>query len=81
MYQVEHNELFASIRAGKPIDNTKYMCQSTMMAIMGRMATYTGQRIEWDKALASNEDLSPAKYEWGKVAFPAVPKPGVTKFA
>ncbi len=81
MYQVEHDELFASIRAGKPIDNTKYMCQSTMMAIMGRMATYTGQKIEWDKALASTENLSPAKYEWGELPFPAVAMPGVTKFA
>src|SRR5256885_418203 len=38
MYQAEHDELFASIRAGKPINNGEYMCKSTLMAIMGRMA-------------------------------------------
>src|SRR5262249_14399365 len=39
MYQVEHDELFASIRAGKPINNGEYMAHSTLLAIMGRMAT------------------------------------------
>ena len=80
MYQNEHNELIASIRAGKPINNGDYMCKSTLMAIMGRMATYTGQEIHWDKALNSKQDLSPAKYEFGDMAVPEVAKPGVTKF-
>src|SRR5262249_32243559 len=39
MYQTEHDELFASIRAGKPINNGDYMSKSTLMGIMGRMAT------------------------------------------
>jgi predicted dehydrogenase len=80
MYQNEHDALFASIRAGKPINNGDYMCQSTMMAIMGRMATYTGQLIEWDQALNSKEDLTPAKYEFGPMPMPPVALPGVTKF-
>src|SRR5690606_35218892 len=37
MYQVEHDELFASIRTGKPINNGEYMAKSTLLAIMGRM--------------------------------------------
>jgi hypothetical protein len=49
MYQNEHNELIASIRAGKPINNGDYMTKSTLMAIIGRMATYTGQMIAWEK--------------------------------
>ncbi len=68
MYQNEHNELFASIRKGKPINNGDYMTQSTLMAIMGRMATYTGQVITWEMALNSKEDLTPAKYEFGDIA-------------
>jgi hypothetical protein len=80
MYQNEHNELIASIRAGKPIYNGDYMCKSTLMAIIGRMATYTGQMIAWDKALASKENLSPAKYEMGPLPLAAVAKPGFTKF-
>jgi hypothetical protein len=81
MYQNEHNELFASIRSGKPINNGDYMCQSTLLAIMGRMATYTGQTITWEMALNSREDLTPAKYEFGALPWPPVAVPGVTKFA
>ena len=44
MYQAEHDELFASIRSGKPINNGEYMANSTLLAIMGRMAAYTGKR-------------------------------------
>jgi hypothetical protein len=80
MYQNEHDELFASIRSGKPINNGDYMTQSTLMAIMGRMATYTGQVIKWDMALNSKEDLTPAKYELGPLPMPEVARPGVTKF-
>ncbi len=80
MYQVEHDELFAAIRAGKRIDNSQYMAKSSMMAIMGRMATYTGQKITWADAMASKENLSPAKYEWGDIPVPTVAMPGVTKF-
>ena len=64
-YQTEHDELFASIRNGRPINNGEYMAYSTLLAIMGRMATYTGLEITWDMALNSQEDLSPKKYEWG----------------
>jgi len=80
MYDVEHKELFAGIRGGKPINNGVYMSYSTMMAIMGRMATYTGQRITWDMAINSKEDLSPEKYEWGPVKAKSVAMPGKTKF-
>ncbi len=82
MYQVEHDELFASIRSGKPINNGEYMSHSTLMAIMGRMATYTGQPITWEMALNSKEDLSPPAYDWNvKLAHPPVAVPGITKFA
>lgn len=79
--QTEHDELFASIRDGKPINNGDYMTKSTLMAIMGRMATYTGQKISWEQALNSKENLAPERYDWDA----APPKseiaiPGVTKF-
>jgi predicted dehydrogenase len=80
MYDVEHEELFKAIRAGKPINNGVYMSYSTLMAIMGRMACYTGQEITWDMAINSQEDLTPEKYEWGDVKVPEVAMPGVTKF-
>ena len=79
MYQVEHDELFASIRSGKSINNGEYMCRSTMLAILGRMCTYTGQTITWGQAFNSQEDLSPGKYEWGALAVAPVAMPGVTQ--
>lgn len=81
MYQVEHNELFASIRAGKPINNGYYMANSTMIAIMGRMATYSGQTVTWDQAFNSDENLAPKAYSWGPVETPPVALPGITQLA
>jgi len=80
MYQSEHNELFASIRNGTPINNGDYMTKSTLMAIMGRMSAYTGKTITWEQSLQSKEALGPAKYEWGPLATPQVAIPGVTQF-
>ena len=80
MYQAEHDKFFASIRAGKPIHNGDYMCKSTMMAIMGRMAAYTGKTITWEQALNSQDDLSPSAYEWGPLESRPVSIPGVTPF-
>ena len=77
----EHEELFASIRNGKAINNGDYMTKSTLLAIMGRMATYTGQTITWDQALNSQEDLSPGGYTWdAKPPDSPIAIPGITKF-
>src|SRR5262245_5680732 len=82
MYQTEHDELFASIRAGKPINNGDYMTKSTLLAIMGRMAAYTGQVITWDMALNSKDDLSPRDYDWeAPLPIRLYAIPGETKFA
>lgn len=77
MYDVEHQELFAGIRSGNHINNGIYMSYSTMMAIMGREACYTGSEITWDDAINSNQDLSPTHYEWGEIQMPQVAMPGV----
>lgn len=58
-YQVEHNELFASIRKGEVINNTEYGAKSTMTAILGRMATYSGKVVTWEDAMNSNHKLVP----------------------
>jgi predicted dehydrogenase len=82
MYQVEHDELFAAIRAGKPVNDGISMAHSTLMAIMGRMAAYTGQVVTWDRALNSEEVLVPATLDWNAprpVAARAIP--GQTKLA
>jgi myo-inositol 2-dehydrogenase/D-chiro-inositol 1-dehydrogenase len=79
MYDVEHKELFAGIRAGDHINNGEYMSYSTLMAIMGREACYTGQEITSEQMLNSQTRLGPQKYEWGDVVVPKVAVPGVTK--
>lgn len=81
MYQQEHDELFAGIRKGEPINNGDYMTQSTMMGIMGRMAAYTGQAITWEEALESKDVLVPEHLDW-KMKLPITPMaiPGFTKF-
>lgn len=80
MYQNEHNEMIAALRAGKTINNGDYMTKSTLMAIMGRMATYTGQVITWEQALNSKQDLMPDKLAFGPLPEPEVARPGITKF-
>jgi predicted dehydrogenase len=80
MYDVEHKELFAGIRAGKHINNGVYMSYSTLLAIIGREACYTGKSIGWDEAMASNTVLGPREYAWGDIEVPEVAVPGKTKF-
>ncbi|MEX0979078.1 MAG: gfo/Idh/MocA family oxidoreductase, partial [Pirellulales bacterium] len=81
MYEQEHRALFAAIRSANPINDGVYMANSSMMAIMGRMAAYTGQTLAWDQCLNSIEDLTPPKYEWGPLAVAPVAMPGLTRFA
>ena len=80
MYQNEHDALFSAIRAGKPINDGPWMVNSVMMAIMGRMAAYTGQTIAWDKAWESQQRLGPEHLEMGELAVGPVPVPGRTRF-
>jgi predicted dehydrogenase len=81
MYQVEHDEMFAALRAGKPINNGEQAASSTLLAMMGRVAAYTGQVITPEQVLNSKLDLSPAKYEFGPNPVSPVPVPGTARFA
>lgn len=78
-YEQEHRALFTSIRAGQAINNGASAAKSTLMAIMGRMATYTGRTVTWEQAWNSQEDLTPPKLEFGTLPVPPVAIPGVTK--
>ena len=71
-YQQEHTDLFAAIR-----NNTKYNeafngAKSTMTALLGRMATYSGTEVTWEEALNSKVVLSPDDYDHLK--FSSTPK-------
>src|SRR5207253_2917300 len=65
MYKQEHIEIWNAMRLGKPINDGESAANSSMMAILGRMCTYSGQRITWADALASKLNLAPKAYEWG----------------
>jgi predicted dehydrogenase len=58
-YHVEHRDLFAAIRNGTPYNEAEYGAHSTMTAIMGRMATYSGQEVQWDEAFNCQVRLMP----------------------
>ncbi len=86
-YQQEHDDLFAAIRKGEPYNEAKYGAHSTMTAIMGRMASYSGRIVTWDEAINSQIDLSPSTYDLSATPpvvpdengnYP-VPVPGKTK--
>jgi predicted dehydrogenase len=57
-HQQEHYDLFSALRRGEVYNEGEYGAHSTMTAIMGRMATYTGQVITWEDALNSNVALA-----------------------
>lgn len=80
MYREEHAAMYRSIREGETINNGDYMANSTMIAIMGRMCTYTGQELTWEQATNSKEKLGPDSYVWGDAPTGEVAIPGVTKF-
>lgn len=63
-YQAEHDELYRHIRENKPINNAYYTAASTMTAILGRMATYSGKELKYDEALANGRGIMPKTYGW-----------------
>ncbi|MGB5460326.1 MAG: Gfo/Idh/MocA family oxidoreductase [Eudoraea sp.] len=86
-YQTEHDALFASIKAGGVISDAEHAAKTTMTAILGRMATYSGQLITFEDALNKGRSLMPETYSWDTVppvipdenGFYPIPVPGVTE--
>jgi myo-inositol 2-dehydrogenase / D-chiro-inositol 1-dehydrogenase len=86
-HQVEQDDLFAALTAGQTPNEVDSAATSTLTAIMGRMATYSGQVVHWDDAMNSDLKLVPEQLTWDTVP-PAKPDkngvypcaiPGVTK--
>jgi predicted dehydrogenase len=63
-YQQEHDDLFDAILNNRPFNEGEYGANSTMTAILGRMATYSGKMLEWDDAIKSKVDLMPESLAW-----------------
>jgi hypothetical protein len=75
-YQQEHEDLIASIRAGKPLNGTQAIAESTMTGILGREAVYSGKAVEWDQAMTWTKRLGPGRYVLGPCPTPEVAMPG-----
>jgi predicted dehydrogenase len=70
-YQTEHDDLFASIRSGNPLNEGEYGAYSSLVAIMGRMCTYSGKMLTWEQVLNAPVNLMPKELSW--TAPPPVP--------
>jgi predicted dehydrogenase len=88
-YQTEHTELFAAIAKGEfKFTDAENGAKATLTSIMGRMATYSGEVMEWDKTLNSGISIQPAKYAFDAQppvlpdanGFYPIATPGVTKY-
>ena len=86
-YQVEHDVLFDCIVNDKPINDAENGAIATMTSIMGRMATYSGQKVTWEEALNSQINYFPDKLDWNQLpkslpdanGFYPIPVPGKDK--
>jgi predicted dehydrogenase len=88
-YQIEHDRLFAAIRADQPINNGDYMTRSTQIAIMGQISCYTGEEITWERIESSDFHYHPKPEDCRDSMEPPVTpgpdgsypvfKPGVTR--
>ena len=86
-HQLEMDDLFAALKAGKPYNEADGGAEGTMTAILGRMATYSGKVVKWDDAFNSTLDLMPKSLAWdaeplvkpGPDGCYACAVPGVTK--
>ena len=88
-YQTEHDELFAAIAKGEfKFSDGENGAKATLTAIMGRMATYSGEVMQWDKVLNSNLNIMPSKFAWDanpptlpdENGFYPIATPGLTKY-
>lgn len=58
-HQLEHFPFFKAIRENLEHNEAERGAMATMTGILGRMATYSGQEVKWDDALASDQKLVP----------------------
>ena len=80
-YKQEHKDLIDSIRAGKPIVELRQTADSSLVAVLGRVAAYTSRKVTFDfLAKESKLDLFPADLRWdGALPPPKHAVPGRTK--
>ena len=86
-HQTEWDDLLAAVIASRPYNEADWAADSTMTAILGRMATYSGKLVTWDEAVKSDLTYAPDGLAWDAVPrskpghdgiYPCA-MPGVTK--
>lgn len=63
-HQTEMDDLFAALPSKQPYNEGDWAADSTMTAILGRMATYSGQVVRWDNAVKSQLSYMPENLAW-----------------
>ena len=73
-HQLEWDDLMRALRAGEQPFEADYGATSTMTAILGRMATYSGKEVRWEDAINSDvAHVDPAQFTAFDNAPPVVP--------
>ncbi|MFB3903098.1 MAG: Gfo/Idh/MocA family protein [Acidobacteriota bacterium] len=76
-YVLEHVDLVNAIRTATPFNEAENTAKSTMTAIMGREAAYTGRAVTWDEMMKSSMRLGPTEYALGPAPIEVkIPVPG-----
>ena len=80
-YTQEHIDLQNAILKDIALNEAEQVAKSSMCAIMGRMAAYTGKDLTWEQAINSQEALMPESVEFGSRPEAPVAIPGKTRFS
>ncbi len=80
-YTQEHIDLQTAILKDIKLNEAEQVAKSTMLAIMGRMAAYTGKDVTWEQAMNSTEVLMPETVEFGSRPVAPVAIPGKTQLS
>jgi len=75
----EHIDFIAALRRGEIVNDTRFLCESTLTAIMGRESAYTGKHVTWDEILNSGLQLTPRDIAAWDGSIRPVPKPGIPR--
>lgn len=78
-YVQTHVDLIASIRNNEPLNEARHAAESTLTAILGREAAYTGRALSWDDVYNADMDLVPDTFAFDSLPVQPVPAPGLTK--
>jgi len=78
-HQQEHIDFVAALRRAEVPNDTPFLCDSTLTAIMGRESAYTGKNVTWNEILNSDLNLTPPDIAAWDGSIRPVPKPGMAR--